>query len=129
MNPFVFILLVVSCTDDFNSCYSNHTMAKAYPTAQACEQAMIPSTKKFTSYGQQIFAQCTKVHANLQQQEVNVIWAVTNRGNFLLKSQNTNDTIDPQIHDTISAVHETDILPASSPLLHPTPINLLHKQP
>ncbi|GAA5108494.1 hypothetical protein [Bartonella jaculi] len=90
MNPLIFILLVVSCTDDFNSCYSDNTMAKTYPTAQACEQAMIPSTKKFTSYGQQIFAQCTKVQANLQQQ-VNMIWAVTNQGNFLLKSQSIDD--------------------------------------
>ncbi|WP_035008291.1 hypothetical protein [Candidatus Bartonella washoeensis] len=121
MNPLVFILLVVSCTDDFNSCYSNKTMAKTYPTAQACEQAMVPSTKKFTSYGQQIFAQCTKVHANLQQQKINVIWTVTNRGNFLLKSQNINDKV--------SASHESDILPASFPALCPPPINLLHKKP
>ncbi len=62
-------------------------MVKTYPTAQACEQAMIPSTKKFAFYGQQIFAQCTHIHANLHQKEVNLIWAVTNRGNFLLTSQ------------------------------------------
>ncbi|MGF7158214.1 hypothetical protein [Bartonella heixiaziensis] len=121
MNPLVFILLVVSCTDDFNSCYSDNTMVKTFSTAQACEQAMVPSTKKFTTYGQQIFAQCTKVSANLQKQEVNMIWTVTNRGNFLLKSQNINDNL--------SAVHEADVLPARSPHLHPTPINLLHKKP
>ncbi|WP_040298791.1 hypothetical protein [Bartonella sp. DB5-6] len=109
MNTFVFILLLVSCTDDFNSCYSNDTMVKTYPTAQACEQAMIPSTKKFASYGQQIFAQCTSIQANLHQQEVKLIWSVTNRGNFLLKSQTMNDKR--------SKIHETKALPLSSPLL------------
>ncbi|CAF26565.1 hypothetical protein [Bartonella quintana] len=120
MNTLIFILLVVSCTDDFNSCYSNNTMAKTYPTAQACEQAMIPSTKQFASYGQQIFAQCTKAHANLHQQKVNLIWSVTNQGNFLLKSQSTNNTYIP-------AVHEADVLTTSSPLLRPAPINFLYK--
>nr|WP_246348548.1 hypothetical protein [Bartonella callosciuri] len=93
MNPLIFILLLVSCTDDFTSCYSNNTMVKTYPTAQACDQAMIPSTKKFASYGQQIFAQCINVQANLYQQEVTLIWSVTNHGNFLLKSQNMNNKV------------------------------------
>ncbi|WP_035452219.1 hypothetical protein [Bartonella doshiae] len=93
MNPLVFILLLVSCTDDFNSCYSNNTMVKIYPTAQTCEQAMIPSTKEYASYGQQIFAQCTSIQTNLHQQDVNLIWSVTNRGNFLLKSQNTHESL------------------------------------
>nr|WP_034460117.1 hypothetical protein [Bartonella koehlerae] len=111
MNTLVFILLVVSCTDDFNSCYSNNTMATIYPTAEACEQAMVPSTKKFASYGQQIFAQCTKLYTNLHRQEVNLIWSVTNRGNFLLQSQNINDNM--------STENEADILTTSTPLLHP----------
>ncbi|WP_019222630.1 hypothetical protein [Bartonella rattaustraliani] len=93
MNSFVFILLLVSCTDDFNSCYSNNKMVKIYPTVQACEQAMIPSTQKFSLYGQQIFAQCTSVHANLQQQQVKLIWSVTNQGTFLLKSQTIKSKI------------------------------------
>nr|WP_273756842.1 hypothetical protein [Bartonella sp. MM73XJBT] len=101
MNSLVFILLLVSCTDDFNSCYSNNTMVEVYPTAQACEQAMIPSTKKFASYGQQIFAQCTSVQANLYQQQVQLTWSVTNRGNFLLTSQN--------IHDKVFQNHKADI--------------------
>nr|WP_246787121.1 hypothetical protein [Bartonella taylorii] len=109
MNTLVFILLLVSCTDDFNSCYSNNTMVKTYPTAQACEQAMIPSTKKLSSYGQQIFAQCTTIHANLHQQEVKLIWSVTNQGNFLLTSQIMNDKR--------SEIHETKALPISSQLL------------
>ncbi|SSZ39358.1 hypothetical protein [Bartonella grahamii] len=120
MNPFVFILLLVSCTDDFNSCYSNNTMVKIYPTAQACEQSMIPSTKKFSFSGQQIFAQCINVHADLHQQEVKLIWSVTNRGNFLLKSQNVNNKI--------STVQKEGILPTSLPLLHSSSTNLLHKK-
>ncbi|WP_345119369.1 hypothetical protein [Bartonella pachyuromydis] len=93
MNSLVFILLLVSCTDDFNSCYSNNTMVEIYPTAQACEQALIPSTKKIASYGQQIFAQCTSIEANLHQQQVKLIWYVTNRGNFLLTSQKMHDKV------------------------------------
>ncbi|WP_375692339.1 hypothetical protein [Bartonella sp. AP4SXKL] len=120
MNPLVFILLLVSCTDDFNSCYSNNTMVKIYPTAQACEQAMVPSTKKFALYGQQIFAQCINVQPSLHQQEVNLIWSVTNRGNFLLKSQN--------VKDKLSTVHKEDILPTSLPLLRSSSTNLLHKK-
>lgn len=96
MNSLVFVLLLVSCTDDFNSCYSNNTMIKTYPTAQACEQAMIPSTKKIASYGQQIFAQCINVQANLHQQQKKLIWYVTNRGNFLITSQNTYDKISKE---------------------------------
>ncbi|WP_455479199.1 hypothetical protein V4B17_05665 [Bartonella sp. B23] len=103
MNTLIFILLLVACTDDFNNCYSNKTMVETFSTAQACEQAMVPSTKKFTAYGQQIFAQCTKVQANLNQQEVKLIWYVTNRGNFLLKSQNINDKE--------SRVYEENIFP------------------
>ncbi|WP_034987553.1 hypothetical protein [Bartonella florencae] len=121
MNTLVFILLLVSCTDDFNSCYSNNKMVKIYPTAQACEQAMVPATKKFASYGQQIFAQCTPVQANLHQQQVKLIWSVTNRGNFLLTSQN--------MHDKISKDHDTDIFPLHPPHLGFSPINLLHKKP
>ncbi len=104
MNTLVFILLLVSCTDDFNSCYSNNTMVKTYKTAQACEQAMIPSTKKIASYGQQIFAQCTSIQENLHQQDVKLIWYVTNQGNFLLKTQNRNDKVS--IHEeNISLPH------------------------
>ncbi|WP_455480518.1 hypothetical protein V3564_05155 [Bartonella sp. B12(2025)] len=121
MNTLVFILLLVSCTDDFNSCYSNNTMVKTYPTAQACEQAMVPSTKKIASYGQQIFAQCTSIHTNLHQQAVKLTWFVTNRGNFLLKSQNINDKI--------SEVHEADVFPTLFPLLYSSSTNLLHKKP
>lgn len=121
MLPLVFILLLVSCTDDFNSCYSNKTMTKIYPTAEACEQALIPSTKKFSSYGQQIFAQCTSIHANLQQQEVNLIWSVTNRGNFLLKSQ--------KVKKKISAINQAHFVPISSPLFHAPAISPLHKRP
>ncbi|WP_375609352.1 MULTISPECIES: hypothetical protein [unclassified Bartonella] len=120
MNPLVFILLLVSCTDDFNSCYSNNTMVKTYPTAQACEQAMVPSTKKFAFYGQQIFAQCINVHPNLHQQEVKLIWSVTNHGNFLLKSQNVNDKKPKD--------HKQDILPTSLPLVRSSFTNLLHKK-
>ncbi|WP_375648306.1 MULTISPECIES: hypothetical protein [unclassified Bartonella] len=120
MTPLVFILLLVSCTDDFNSCYSNNTMVKIYPTAQACEQSMIPSTKKFSFSGQQIFAQCINVHADLHQQEVKLIWSVTNRGNFLLKSQNVNNKI--------STVQKEGILPTSLPLLHSSSTNLLQKK-
>ncbi|WP_212113064.1 hypothetical protein [Bartonella queenslandensis] len=120
MNPLVFILLLVSCTDDFNSCYSNNTMAKIYPTAQACEQAMVPSTKKSAFYGQQIFAQCINIHPDAHQQTVKLIWSVTNHGNFLLKSQN--------VHDKISTVHKEDILPTSFSLLHSSSTNLLHKK-
>ncbi|EJF88429.1 hypothetical protein ME1_00600 [Bartonella vinsonii subsp. arupensis OK-94-513] len=120
MNTLVFLLLLVSCTDDFNSCYSNKTMVTTYPTAQACEQAMIPSTKKFSSYGQQIFAQCTSIRANLQQQEVKLIWSVTNRGNFLLKSKNIDDKTPEE--------YETNILPSSFPL-NLSSTNLLHKTP
>ncbi|CAF28152.1 hypothetical protein PRJBM_01366 [Bartonella henselae] len=113
MNTLIFILLVVSCTDDFNSCYSNNTMATIYPTAEACEQAMIPSTKKFASYGQQIFAQCTKLYTIPHRQEINLIWSVTNRGNFLLQSQN--------ISHNMSTENETDVLTTSSPPLLPSP--------
>ncbi|MBX4335263.1 hypothetical protein [Bartonella raoultii] len=121
MLPLVFILLLVSCTDDFNSCYSNKTMAQIYPTAQACEQAMIPSTKKFSSYGQQIFAQCTSIHANLQHQTVTLTWFITNRGNFLLKSQT--------VKDKVSAMDQAHFIPISSPLLHLPAISPLHKKP
>ncbi|PIT68012.1 hypothetical protein [Bartonella tribocorum] len=120
MNPLVVILLLVSCTDDFNSCYSNNKMAKIYPTAQACEQAMVPSTKKSAFYGQQIFAQCINVHPNLHQKKVKLIWSVTNHGNFLLKSQNVNDMI--------SIAHKEDILPTSRSLLRSADTNLLHKK-
>ncbi|UNE53821.1 hypothetical protein [Bartonella machadoae] len=120
MNNLVFILLLVSCTDDFNSCYSNKTMVETYKTAQECEQAMIPSTKKFSSSGQQIFAQCTSIQANLHQQEVKLSWYVTNRGNFLLKSQNMDDKTFRE--------HETNILPSSFPL-NLSSTNLLHKTP
>ncbi|WP_246257504.1 hypothetical protein [Bartonella gabonensis] len=120
MNPLIFILLLVSCTDDFSSCYSNNTMTKIYPTAQACEQAMIPSTKKSAFYGQQIFAQCINVHPHLHQKKVKLIWSVTNHGNFLLKSQNVNDNI--------STVQKEDFLPTSLPLLRSSSTNLLHKK-
>ncbi|WP_354187077.1 hypothetical protein [Bartonella japonica] len=93
MNNLVFILLLVSCTDDFNSCYSDNKMVKIYPTAQTCEKDVIPTTQKFAFYGQQIFAQCTSINANLHQQQVKLTWSVTNQGNFLLKSQNMNDKI------------------------------------
>ncbi|MDD9330136.1 MAG: hypothetical protein PV353_06970 [Bartonella sp.] len=93
MNPVIAVLLMVSCTDDFNSCYSNKTMVKIYPTTQACEQKIMSSIKKFTSYGEQIFAQCTNISTNVRQQEVTLIWSVTNKGNFFLKKQNTDDTV------------------------------------
>ncbi len=83
-------------------------MATSYPTAQACEQAMIPSTKKFAFYGQQIFAQCIKLPTNPHQQEVNLIWSVTNHGNLLLKSQN--------VYENRSTENEADVLTTSSPL-------------
>ncbi len=73
-------------------------MIKIYPTAQECEQAMVPSTKKIAPYGQQIFAQCTSIHTNLHKQTVKLIWSVTKRGNFLLKSQNINDEM-PKSHE------------------------------
>ncbi|WP_455476845.1 hypothetical protein [Bartonella sp. B41] len=91
MDPLVFVLLLVSCPDNFNSCYSDNTMVKTYQTPQACEQAMIPSAKKFAPYGQQIFAQCTGVHINLHHQKVTLIWSVTNQGNFLLSSRDTQN--------------------------------------
>ncbi|WP_455481776.1 hypothetical protein V4P56_04785 [Bartonella sp. B35(2025)] len=119
MNPLVFILLLVSCTDDFNSCYSNNTMVKIYPTAQACEQAMVPSTKEFALHGQQIFAQCTSIHTNLYHQEVDLIWYVTNRGNFLLKSETTDNNLHID--------HKIDISTTSSPLLHIPSTAPLHK--
>ncbi|WP_040296429.1 hypothetical protein [Bartonella alsatica] len=121
MNTLVFILLLVSCTDDFNSCYSNDKMVKIYPTAQTCEQAMIPSTKQFSSYGQQIFAQCTRVLTNSHQQEIKLTWSVTNRGNLLIKSQNMNETI--------SKIPKANVFLTSSPLLRFSPIDLLHKKP
>ncbi|WP_142416146.1 hypothetical protein [Bartonella massiliensis] len=120
MNPLIVILLLVSCTDDFNSCYSNNTMAKIYPTAQTCEQAIVPSTKKAKFYGQQIFAQCISVHPNLYQKKVNLIWSVTNHGNFLLKSEN--------VHKKTSTAYKEDIVPTSLPLLHSSSTNLLHKK-
>ncbi|EJF82390.1 hypothetical protein MCU_01499 [Bartonella elizabethae Re6043vi] len=120
MNPLIFILLLVSCTDDFNSCYSNNTMAKIYPTAQACEQAMVPSIKKSAFYGQQVFAQCINIHPQLHQQKVKLIWSVTNHGNFLLKSQNVNDKR--------STVQKEDILPTLPSLLRSSSTNLLHKK-
>ncbi len=95
-------------------------MAKIYPTAQACEQAVMPTIKKFTFYGQQIFAQCISVHPHGHQQKVKLIWSVTNHGNFLLKSQNVNDKR--------STVQKEDILPTSLPLLHSSSTNLLHKK-
>ncbi|PIT68447.1 hypothetical protein [Bartonella tribocorum] len=122
MNPLVFILLLVSCTDDFNHCYSNNTMAKIYPTAQACEQAMVPSIKKSTFYGQQIFAQCINIYPNVHQQTVKLIWSVTNHGNFLLKSQNVNDKI------STTTPHKEEILPTLLPLLRSASTNLLHKK-
>ncbi|OPB32173.1 hypothetical protein [Bartonella sp. AR 15-3] len=93
MNPVIAVLLLVSCTDDFNSCYSNNTMVKIYPTIQICEQKIMPLVKKFTSYGEQIFAQCTNISANEREKEVTLIWSVTNKGNFFLKKQNTDDTV------------------------------------
>ncbi|MBB4076192.1 hypothetical protein GGR08_000485 [Bartonella fuyuanensis] len=95
-------------------------MVKIYPTAQACEQAMVPSTKKFALYGQQIFAQCINVHANLHQQEVKLIWSVTNHGNFLLKSQN--------VKDKTPTVSKEEIFPTSLPLMPFSSTNLLHKK-
>ncbi len=95
-------------------------MAKIYPTAQTCEQAMVPSTKKFAFSGQQIFAQCINVHPQLPQQEIKLIWSVTNHGHFLLKSQNINKTM--------STIHKEGILPTSRPLLHSSSTNLLHKK-
>lgn len=95
-------------------------MAKVYPTAQACEQAMVPSIKRSAFYGQQIFAQCINVHPDAHQQTVKLIWSVTKHGNFLLKSQN--------VIDKLSTVHEEDILPTSLPLLHSSSTNLLHKK-
>ncbi|WP_273755597.1 MULTISPECIES: hypothetical protein [unclassified Bartonella] len=120
MNPLLFILLLVSCTDDFNRCYSNNTMTKIYPTAQACEQAMVPSIKKSAFYGQQIFAQCIKIHPHVHQQKVKLIWSVTNRGDFLLKSPNANDKR--------STVHKEDILPILPSLLRSSSTNLLQKK-
>lgn len=92
MAPFVSILLLISCTDDFKNCYSNDTMVKTYPTALACEQEMIPFTKKFASYGEQIFSQCTNIHANLNQQKVALTWFITSKGTLHLKSQTLDYT-------------------------------------
>ncbi|MCZ2203731.1 hypothetical protein NPX98_02365 [Bartonella sp. A5(2022)] len=92
MTPFVSILLLISCTDDFKSCYSNDTMVKIYPTVLACEQDIIPLTEKFAFYGEQIFSQCTNIRANLNQQEVALTWSITNRGNLLLRSQTIDIT-------------------------------------
>ncbi|AQX28398.1 MULTISPECIES: hypothetical protein [unclassified Bartonella] len=91
MSPFIAVLLLVSCTDDFNSCYSNDTMVKIYPTTQTCEQKIMPLIKKFTSHGEQIFAQCAKISANIKKQKVTLSWSVTNKGDFFLKKQNTDD--------------------------------------
>nr|WP_081632710.1 hypothetical protein [Bartonella bovis] len=91
MNPIVAVLLLVSCTDDLNSCYSNDSMVKVYPTAQICEQDIIPSIKKLTSSGQQIFAQCTDIPINSTLQKTSLVWSVTNQGNFLLQSLHNND--------------------------------------
>ncbi|WP_354190614.1 hypothetical protein [Bartonella silvatica] len=121
MNSLAFILLLVSCSDDFNSCYSNNKMVKIYQTAQACEQSLIPSTKKFASYGQQIFAQCTSTDANLQKQKIKLTWSVTNRGNFFLKSENISDQT-PQLH-------EANIVSTPLPLSYLLSTNLLHKKP
>ncbi|MCZ2328888.1 hypothetical protein [Bartonella sp. F02] len=88
MAPLVSILLLVACTDDLKSCYSNNTMVKIYETVQACEQQMIPLVKKFSPHGEQIFAQCTNIHTNLQLEKIDLIWSVTNHGHFLLRSQN-----------------------------------------
>ncbi|WP_078690134.1 hypothetical protein [Bartonella schoenbuchensis] len=90
MNPIVTVLLLVSCNDNLNSCYSNDSMVKFYPTAQICEQDIVPSIKKLTS-GQQIFAQCTNIPINSTQQKVSLVWSVTSQGNFLLQSLHNND--------------------------------------
>ncbi|WP_455478017.1 hypothetical protein V3565_04510 [Bartonella sp. B10] len=119
MNPLIFVLLLVSCTDDFNNCYSNNTMVQTYTTAQECEQAMIPSTKKFAFHGQQIFAQCIDVHTNLHHKAVDIIWFVTNRGNFLLKRKN----IDDNLHTS----HKTDTVTTESPSYIHFPIDHLYK--
>ncbi|WP_336276955.1 hypothetical protein [Bartonella sp. CB178] len=89
MSALIFVLILVSCTDDFNSCYSDSTMVKTYPTAQECEQALMPSIQKFLHFGEQIFAQCTSVHANSREEEVSITWSVTNRGNLLINKQQT----------------------------------------
>ncbi|WP_336278479.1 hypothetical protein [Bartonella sp. CB175] len=119
MKPLFFILLLVSCTDDFNSCYSNNTMVKTYPTAQECEQALLPSIQKLILSGEQIFAQCTNVRADLYQHTVKITWSVTNRGNLLLKHQNTDDSLNTD--------YPTDIFTSSSFLSHKVPIEFLHK--
>ncbi|AGF74945.1 hypothetical protein BAnh1_10770 [Bartonella australis AUST/NH1] len=87
MHPFISILLLISCTDDFGSCYSDNTMVEVYSTAQACEKAMIPSVKKFAYSGQQIFAQCTNIRANLNQQKVTLVWSITSQGDLFLKEK------------------------------------------
>ncbi|CBI76835.1 conserved protein of unknown function [Bartonella clarridgeiae 73] len=97
MNSVIAVLLMVSCTDDFNSCYSNDTMVKIYPSIQTCDQKIMPLIKKFTSYGEQIFAQCTSISANIKQQEVTLIWSVTNKGDFFLKKQNTDNNVHPKL--------------------------------
>ncbi|WP_078705849.1 hypothetical protein [Bartonella sp. WD16.2] len=89
MNPIVTVLLLVSCTDDLSSCYSNDSMVKIYPTAQICEQDIVPSIKKLMS-GEQIFAQCTDIPINSIQQKASLVWSVTNQGNFLLQSLHNN---------------------------------------
>ncbi|WP_455476330.1 hypothetical protein [Bartonella sp. B17] len=110
MSSLIFVLLLVSCTDDFTSCYSNETMVKTYPTAQACDQALEPSVQRFASYGEQVFAQCTSMNANLPQEEANLTWTVTNRGNFLIKNHN--------IDNSLSTDHTAEDLPSAYPLLH-----------
>ncbi|WP_455473938.1 hypothetical protein [Bartonella sp. B30(2025)] len=118
MNPFVFVLLLVACTDDFNSCYSHNTMAKIYPAAQTCEQDLEPSVKQFALYGEQIFAQCTYVHTNLYKEHINITWSVTNRGNFLIKNQNINN---------LRKNHETDSFTSSYPFVRRMRLDPLHK--
>ncbi|WP_332065701.1 hypothetical protein [Bartonella sp. CB189] len=109
MSSLFYVLLLVLCTDDFSRCYSHNRMVKTYSTAQACEQALIPSIQQFMPFGEQIFAQCTSVHRNLDQPEIELTWFITNQGNLLLKGHTTDDTMNID--------HRTDIFNASLPRL------------
>ncbi|WP_052161831.1 hypothetical protein [Hoeflea sp. BAL378] len=86
-------MILIACSDDYQSCTEQPAPAVAYETMQQCELELSPAVRMITAKSHAL-GKCVEIDPALLYEDAEIVWDVTTEGEIEVALE----LIDPEIN-------------------------------
>tara|TARA_R110002020_G_scaffold58372_4_gene160048 strand:- start:13979 stop:14314 length:336 start_codon:yes stop_codon:yes gene_type:complete len=87
-------MILIACSDDYQSCTEQPAPAVAYETMQQCELELSPAVRMVAAWQERALGKCVEIDPALFYQDAEIVWDVTSEGEIEVALE----LIDPEMN-------------------------------